>query len=153
MVQNENNNVFLLTSDINHLVWRTTSNSETWPFWRLSPIVSTGQHLHDFIYQQELKPHIFIVAEEAYRNVQGQVEPVNQSLVVSGESGAGKVKRIKINTKCNTKLELSQTENLVICDLGNWSIYSLSTMLISYLLDALIMLLIIINGYLSGGNC
>ncbi|KAE8287982.1 Unconventional myosin-XIX [Larimichthys crocea] len=39
---------------------------------------------------QEFKPHIYIVAEEAYRNVKGQVEPVNQSLVVSGESGAGK---------------------------------------------------------------
>ncbi|KAI1902891.1 hypothetical protein AGOR_G00020980 [Albula goreensis] len=39
---------------------------------------------------QEFKPHIFIVAEEAYRNVQGQVEPTDQSLVVSGESGAGK---------------------------------------------------------------
>uniref|UniRef100_A0A672G540 Myosin motor domain-containing protein n=1 Tax=Salarias fasciatus TaxID=181472 RepID=A0A672G540_SALFA len=39
---------------------------------------------------QEFKPHIFIMAEEAYRNVRGQLEPVNQSLVVSGESGAGK---------------------------------------------------------------
>ncbi|XP_063341811.1 unconventional myosin-XIX isoform X1 [Pelmatolapia mariae] len=39
---------------------------------------------------QDFKPHIFIVAEEAYRNVQGQLELVNQSLVVSGESGAGK---------------------------------------------------------------
>lgn len=45
---------------------------------------------------QDFKPHIFIVAEEAYRNVQGQVEPVDQSLVVSGESGAGKVCRVKL---------------------------------------------------------
>lgn len=49
--------------------------------------------LHPWL--QEFKPHIFIVAEEAYRNVQGHLEPVDQSLVVSGESGAGKVNQHK----------------------------------------------------------
>lgn len=46
-----------------------------------------------FIFTQEFKPHVFIVAEEAYRNVRGQLHPANQSLVVSGESGAGKVSK------------------------------------------------------------
>ncbi|XP_066491809.1 unconventional myosin-XIX isoform X2 [Tiliqua scincoides] len=39
---------------------------------------------------QELKPHVFAVAEETYRNVKSQIPPVNQSIIVSGESGAGK---------------------------------------------------------------
>ncbi|KAB1265776.1 Unconventional myosin-XIX [Camelus dromedarius] len=39
---------------------------------------------------QKLKPHIFTVGEQTYRNVRSLIEPVNQSIVVSGESGAGK---------------------------------------------------------------
>uniref|UniRef100_A0A8D2LVD0 Unconventional myosin-XIX n=1 Tax=Varanus komodoensis TaxID=61221 RepID=A0A8D2LVD0_VARKO len=39
---------------------------------------------------QELKPHIFVAAEETYRNVESRIPPVNQSIIVSGESGAGK---------------------------------------------------------------
>lgn len=42
---------------------------------------------------QDLKPHIFAVAEQTYRNVQKQMDPVNQSIIVSGESGAGKVRK------------------------------------------------------------
>ncbi|XP_055475758.1 unconventional myosin-XIX isoform X2 [Psammomys obesus] len=39
---------------------------------------------------QKLKPHIFTVGEQTYRNVKSLIEPINQSIVVSGESGAGK---------------------------------------------------------------
>ncbi|XP_069470806.1 unconventional myosin-XIX isoform X2 [Ambystoma mexicanum] len=45
---------------------------------------------HTASHPQELKPHVFIVAEQAYRNVQSQIQPVDQSIIVSGESGAGK---------------------------------------------------------------
>ncbi|XP_053310257.1 unconventional myosin-XIX [Spea bombifrons] len=45
---------------------------------------------HSAPHPQEYKPHIFTVAEQAYRNVQSQIYPVNQSIIVSGESGAGK---------------------------------------------------------------
>ncbi|NXN48192.1 MYO19 protein, partial [Rhinoptilus africanus] len=45
---------------------------------------------HVALRPQDLKPHIFAVAEQTYRNVQSQIEPINQSIIVSGESGAGK---------------------------------------------------------------
>uniref|UniRef100_A0A8C4Y4I4 Unconventional myosin-XIX n=1 Tax=Gopherus evgoodei TaxID=1825980 RepID=A0A8C4Y4I4_9SAUR len=45
---------------------------------------------HAALRPQELKPHIFAVAEQTYRNVESQIEPINQSIIVSGESGAGK---------------------------------------------------------------
>ncbi|XP_054430817.1 unconventional myosin-XIX [Pteronotus mesoamericanus] len=48
------------------------------------------QEYHAAPQPQKLKPHIFTVGEQTYRNVKSLIEPVNQSIIVSGESGAGK---------------------------------------------------------------
>ncbi|XP_019366654.1 PREDICTED: unconventional myosin-XIX [Gavialis gangeticus] len=62
------------------------------PFQPISSLYSPElmKEYHAALRPQELKPHIFAVAEQTYRNVQSQIEPVNQSIIVSGESGAGK---------------------------------------------------------------
>ncbi|NXW84849.1 MYO19 protein, partial [Alopecoenas beccarii] len=62
------------------------------PFQPVSCLYSPElmREYHGALRPQDLKPHIFAVAEQTYRNVQSQIEPVNQSIIVSGESGAGK---------------------------------------------------------------
>ncbi|KAM7088603.1 unconventional myosin-XIX isoform 1-T1 [Ciconia maguari] len=62
------------------------------PFQPVSCLYSPElmREYHVALRPQDLKPHIFAVAEQTYRNVQSQIDPVNQSIIVSGESGAGK---------------------------------------------------------------
>ncbi|NXL91972.1 MYO19 protein, partial [Alectura lathami] len=62
------------------------------PFQPISCLYSPElmREYHVAVRPQDLKPHIFAVAEQTYRNVQSQIDPVNQSIIVSGESGAGK---------------------------------------------------------------
>uniref|UniRef100_A0A8C0FXL5 Unconventional myosin-XIX n=1 Tax=Bubo bubo TaxID=30461 RepID=A0A8C0FXL5_BUBBB len=62
------------------------------PFQPISCLYSPElmREYHVALRPQDLKPHIFAVAEQTYRNVQSQLDPVNQSIIVSGESGAGK---------------------------------------------------------------
>ncbi|NXS55835.1 MYO19 protein, partial [Brachypteracias leptosomus] len=62
------------------------------PFQPISYLYSPElmREYHVALRPQDLKPHIFAVAEQTYRNVQSQIDPINQSIIVSGESGAGK---------------------------------------------------------------
>ncbi|KAM9320172.1 unconventional myosin-XIX [Gastrophryne carolinensis] len=88
------------------------------PFQPIEKLYSTEimKQYHNASHPQNLKPHIFPVAEQAYRNVQCQIHPVNQSIVVSGESGAGKTWTSRClmkfyatvagsNSKCNQAVE------------------------------------------------
>ncbi|XP_069883210.1 unconventional myosin-XIX isoform X2 [Dipodomys merriami] len=62
------------------------------PFKPVPPLYTPElmREYHAASQPQKLKPHIFTVGEQSYRNVKSLIEPVNQSIVVSGESGAGK---------------------------------------------------------------
>nr|XP_055172920.1 unconventional myosin-XIX isoform X1 [Nyctereutes procyonoides]XP_055172929.1 unconventional myosin-XIX isoform X1 [Nyctereutes procyonoides] len=62
------------------------------PFKPIPQLYSTAlmREYHAAPQPQKLKPHIFMVGEQTYRNVKSLIEPVNQSIIVSGESGAGK---------------------------------------------------------------
>ena len=46
--------------------------------------------IHPFFFQ-ELPPHIFAVGQKAFVDLKRDLETRNQSIIVSGESGAGKV--------------------------------------------------------------
>lgn len=65
----------------------------------LNFVITALSNMNILFFCQDLKPHIFAVAEQTYRNVQSQIDPVNQSIIVSGESGAGKVRRSDIDLK------------------------------------------------------
>ena len=47
---------------------------------------------HDAVVLGELPPHVFAVVEQALRSATLQGCPANQTIIVSGESGAGKVR-------------------------------------------------------------
>ncbi|MEE6514531.1 hypothetical protein FKM82_022735, partial [Ascaphus truei] len=67
---------------------------------------------HSAPHPQECKPHIFIVAEQAYRNVHSQIDPVNQSIIVSGESGAGKTWTSRCLMKFYTTVAAASTAHI-----------------------------------------
>lgn len=68
------------------------------PYERLTTLYSQETR-HSYISQQKISdnpPHIYAVAEAAYSNMVRSTFAENQSILVSGESGAGKTESVKI---------------------------------------------------------
>ena len=67
----------------------------------------------------DLPPHIYAIAEEAYQAI---IEPgpttVNQSILVSGESGAGKTESVKIMMQYVAVVSKSGGQNKVAEQVG-----------------------------------
>ena len=68
----------------------------------------------------ELAPHIYAIAEDAYQKIQDDVaRSSNQSILVSGESGAGKTESVKIMMQYLATVSKSGDHNRVARQVGS----------------------------------
>lgn len=70
----------------------------------------TIQTYHQSMNNNQLDPHIYAVAEEAYTKLER--ENRNQSIIVSGESGAGKTVSAKFSMRYFASIAGSHTTNI-----------------------------------------
>ena len=63
----------------------------------------------------ELPPHVYAIAEAAYAQIRngGDKPSVNQSILVSGESGAGKTESVKIMMEYLANVSQSGDQNKI----------------------------------------